>query len=495
MRELLEQYDLPIVTQELESNNEIQSEKHLKPIADSIVKIIEERSSGVQDLAVFGSAENPYEIGYETVIPSFQKSLIENHDFRVLIGGPNCKKPYSASVYNVSALSFGPIGKKFILSVNQAAKEQGFYQNTGEAGISPYHFGDDIDIEASGFDIDEYFNRKHCEEYSAGDLVWEIGSGYYGCCTVQGKFDESLYRLKAALPSIKMIEIKLSQGLEPSKRLPVKRLTPGIAKVLGVSPSSIVALPTSHREFSNPVELLKFVERLRILSGCKPIGIKLSVGNKRQFMSLCKAMLVTKIVPDFLTIDGMEAGTSGSSRSVTGFMGSTLDESLVFANNILIGCGLRKHLKIIASGRVFSERDIVSKMARGADICATARSILIATGCDQQLECYKGTCNKGIATQDPKLLSNFDCEKATRRVRNFHEMTMQGLSEILSVMGLISTNGISMKHVQKRISVTETRMLSELYQNIPEGSLNSYINWRIPSSIRQDWKTAKHNQF
>jgi glutamate synthase domain-containing protein 2 len=399
---------------------------------------------------------------------------------------------------NCSALSFGPIGKKFILAVNRAARRGGFFQNTGEAGISPYHFGVDIDTEAPGFDIDKFFRHLHAGKYpqleQAGDVVWQLGTGYFGCRNEDGSFDPEQFRTKALLKNVKMIELKLSQGVEPGKALPVKQMTPGIAKVMGVRWEGEARLQDKHSAFSTPIELLHFIDHLRQLSDGKPVGLKIGLSHRQWFLAICKAMLKTGILIDFITVDGMEAGSSGVPKGASGFTGNSLDDALVFIHNALVGTNLRKQIKIIASGRVFTEQDIISKLARGADLCSTARGMMLAAGCDQQRECYKGTCFKGIATQDTWLLRNFDTDLNEMRIYNYHHITIEEFIDLLSIAGVRHPSQIGPFHVQKRITHGDMVTLDEVYDFLKPGVLLSPWPWMKPKRFRRYWSLSKPDQ-
>lgn len=465
-----------------------------KPVTEYIVSLVQERSAGINEPEAFGACEDMEQIGYESLLPSYSKAIPSQVQPKIKIGGPHCTQPYEASVYNCSALSFGPLSKQFILAMNKAAFECGFYQNTGEAGISPYHFGVDIDVEDPEFCAETFFARLHQGQEpavkTAGDVVWQLGTGYFGCRREDGSFDPDQFRLKSRIANVKMIELKLSQGVEPRKEMPVKQLTPGIAKLMGISHAQDAKLLTEHIEFSTPVELMNFVARLRDLSGGKPVGLKLGVTHKYWFLAICKAMLKTGILPDFITVDGMEAGTSAASKGASGYTGTPLNESVVFVHNALVGIDVREHIRIIASGRVFTERDIIAKLARGADLCAAARSMLLAVGCDQQRECYKGICQKGIATQDPVLTARFNVDENAARIVNFHRITIQELNELLAIAGLHHPSELGPGFVQRRVSPIESKTLDELYVYIPRGSLLSPFSWRIPKSYRQHWSLA-----
>ncbi|MCE3235401.1 MAG: glutamate synthase [Vampirovibrio sp.] len=472
--------------------------KSPNPISEVVVGIIAERALGIKRPWAFGTSEDFEKLGHEALLPALAKTTVRDTPFLVTIGSPQCKQPYQASLLNCSALSFGPMGKNFILALNQAAHLGGFYQNTGEAGLSPFHFGVDVDIEAPDFNAEAFFagvkQNAFAEALEAGDLVWQIGNGYFGCRTPDGYFDPLQFAEKATLNNVKMIEIKLSQGVEPCKTMPVPRVTTGMAKLMGLPSTDQARLQNEHSAFSSPVGLLRFVQQLRELSGGKPVGIKTGISHRYYFLAICKAMLQTGIVPDFITVDGMEAGTAAASIGTTGFTGTSLNESILFVHNALVGIQMRKHIKIIASGRVFTEQDIITKLARGADLCLTARGMLLAVGCDQQRECYKGLCTKGIATQDPSLLKRFNIRENAIRLYHYHKLTIEELMELFSIAGVNHPDQIAPHMIQKRISTVEVKPLNEIYDFIKPGSLLTIWPWRIPKAFRQAWRFAKPDE-
>lgn len=433
-------------------------------------------------------------IGHESLLPALIKTAIAEGQPKICIGGPQCSQPYEASFLNASALSFGPMGKKFILALNRAAFKAEFYQNTGEAGLSPYHFGLDVDIESEGFDPDAFFDELarmgNTRLQQAGALVWQLGNGYFGCRNADGSFNPTQFQRKSGLAPVKMIEIKLSQGVEPAARMPVKEVTPGIAGLMGIDIANQAVLQSGHASFSCPVELLGFVKQLRTLSGGKPVGVKMGVSHRHYVLALCKAMRQTGILLDFITVDGMEAGTAAAQGGSLGFTGTALNDAIVFVHNALQGSNLRKQVKIIASGRVFTEQEMVYGLARGADLFATARGMMLSVGCDQQLECYKGTCPRGIATQDPKLLRNFNTEQNTERLIQYHQLTIQGLKALASMAGLVHPSQFHPCHVQKRVSVTEVLPLDEVYEFLKPGALFSPWPWLFPQKYKRAWAMA-----
>lgn len=469
-----------------------------KPIPDQIVHLILERAAGIKRPQAFGTTEDVEQVGFESLLPALVKSELPAEPPRITIGSPQCKQPYQASLFNCAALSFGPLSKQFILAMNRAAHQGGFFQNTGEAGLSPYHFNVDIDVEAPDFDMDHFIEelKQGCypELEKAGDVVWQLGNGYFGCRKNDGSFDSEQFQKKASIPNIRMIEVKLSQGVEPRKEMPVKQVTTGMAKIMGISWSTQATLQSEHSSFSSPVELLNFVGRLRELSGGKPVGLKVGISHRHYFLAICKAMLKTGIWLDFISVDGMEAGTAAALQGASGYTGTALNDAILFVHNALVGSNLRKHIRVIASGRIFTERDMMSKLARGADLCATARGMLLSVGCDQQLECYKGTCKRGIATQDPALLKHFNSRENTKRIVHYHKATIQELMELLSIAGVTHPSQIGPWHIQKRVSPTDVKTLDEVYEFLKPGALRTPWPWLIPETYRKPWRRAKANE-
>jgi glutamate synthase domain-containing protein 2 len=466
-----------------------------KPVPEKIVQQILERAVGLKRPESLGTANDVESVGYETLLPALVKTPVSWEQPRVLIGSHQCRQPYQASLLNCSALSFGPMGKPFILALNKAAAMGGFYQNSGEAGLSPYHFGIDLDVESPDFNTDVFFQQlidgHYPELKQAGDIVWQLGNGYFGCRKNDGSFDPEQFAKKVSVSSIKMIEVKLSQGVEPRKEMPVKQVTAGIAKIMGIKWSTQACLQSEHSSFSSPIELLKFISQLRELSGGKPVGLKIGISHRHYFLAICKAMIKTGIMIDFISVDGMEAGTAASIQGAAGFTGTALNDAILFVHNALVGTNLRNQVKIIASGKVLTERDMVSKLARGADVCATARGILLAAGCDQQRECYKGTCQKGIATQDPELLKHFNVRENTQRIYQYHKATIQEMMELLSIAGVSHPDQIGPFHIQMRLSPAELKTLDEIYEFIKPGSLLSPFPWMVPESFRKAWNLAE----
>ncbi|MGK0291556.1 MAG: glutamate synthase domain-containing protein 2 [bacterium] len=413
--------------------------------------LVYRRSKKEVDTLPFGSRMDVYKAGYEWISHSLNALNPEEmlSDIRVQIGGINCKQPYSASLLNISAMSYGALSKNAILSLNAGAKQGNFAHNTGEGGLSKYHLA------------------------NKGDLIWQIGTGYFGCRDQEGLFSPEEFKKKATLPNVKMIEIKLSQGAKPGHGgiLPADKNTPEIAKIRGVDPHIQINSPPTHNKFSTPIELLQFIQELRDLSEGKPVGFKLCIGKKSEFISICKAMVQTKIIPDFIVVDGGEGGTGAAPLEYTNSVGMPLKEGLSFVDDALIGFSLRKEIKLIAGGKIFSGIDLIKNLALGADLCYSARGMMLALGCIQALQCHKNKCPTGIATQDPMLSQGLVVENKKTRVSNYHEETIRSVIEILAATGLQHPNKLKRSHIYRRINEMEICRYDEIFPEITEGCL------------------------
>jgi len=429
----------------------VESDTNGKPFSRLSRSLIYQRAKMENDTIPFGTQLDVYENGYEWLSHSI--AAISHHELdenpRVLVGGPNCLQPYSASIYNISAMSFGSLSQNAILALNGGAKMGGFAHNTGEGGISDYH------------------------KNPGGDLIWQIGTGYFGCRHPDGKFNDEAYAEKAQSPQIKMIEIKLSQGAKPGHGgiLPARKVTPEIARIRLVKEGFDVISPPAHSEFRTPLEMLGFVKKLRDLSGGKPVGIKLCIGRRSEFFAICKAMVETGTYVDFITVDGGEGGTGASPQEFSNAVGMPLREAVAFVYDVLTGFGLKKHIKIISSGKVASGFDLVKNIALGADLCNSARGMMFALGCIQALECNSNTCPTGVATQDASLMKGLVVEDKTVRVFNFHRLTVASAVELLGAAGLHHTHELTRAYVNRRMAPNIMQSYMETYPYIPEGSL------------------------
>jgi glutamate synthase domain-containing protein 2 len=418
----------------------------------------------------FGTKKNVYEVGYEWINHSINPKKVLDEASRVWVGGRDCKQPYLASVFNVSAMSYGALSKNAVLALNKGAKEGGFAHNTGEGGLSPYHL-------------------EH-----EGDLIWQIGTGYFSCRNADGTFNAEAFQEKAANSSVKMIEIKLSQGAKPGHGgiLPKEKITPEIAAIRLVGMDKDVASPPAHTAFSTPIEMMHFIAKLRELSKGKPIGFKLCVGKPHEFLGVCKAMIETDIYPDFITVDGGEGGTGAAPLEFSDSVGTPLSDGLSFVHNALVGFNIRDKMRLIASGKVTTGFDLIAKIAMGADMCNSARGMMFALGCIQALQCHANTCPTGVATQDPDLVKGLVVEHKWKRVRNFHNLTIHTFLELLGAAGFSSPQELRPYHIQRRISATEVKNLAEIYHYIKPGSL---LEHSVPAAFKHAMALATPNSF
>lgn len=420
-----------------------------KPFSRENRSLIYQRAKKVTDTLPFGTQKNLYEIGYEWVNHSIAPQICEESEMTVKVGSSQCKKPYIASRFNISAMSYGALSKNAILALSEGAKLGKFYHNTGEGGLSPYHLK------------------------GGGDLVWQIGTGYFGCRDASGNFDPKKFEERAVNEQVKMIEIKLSQGAKPGHGglLPASKVTKEISEIRGVEMGHDVHSPAYHKAFSTPVELLKFVKTLRDLSGGKPVGFKLCVGKRHEFVAICKAIIKTKIYPDFITVDGGEGGTGAAPLEFSNYVGTPLREGLILVHNCLIGFGLRDQIRVIASGKVTTGFEIVSKLCIGADICNSARGMMLALGCIQALQCNTNKCPAGVATQDPNLVAGLDIPSKSIRVFNFQKETLKSAADMIGAMGLKNPKELKPYYLIRRFSETEVQNYTQMYEYLNEGEL------------------------
>lgn len=432
--------------------------------------LIYQRSKNVRDTVPFGTQQDVYEVGYEWVNHSLRPVHLEQKDLRVQVGGPDCKQPYSASLLNISAMSYGSLSANAVLALNSGAKLGNFAHNTGEGGISDVHLN------------------------GGGDLIWQIGTGYFGCRNHDGTFSAEKFAEKASLAQVKMIEIKLSQGAKPGHGgiLPAAKLTAEIAKIRDVPMGQDVLSPPGHSAFSTPLELVEFIQLLREKSGGKPIGFKLCVGKRREFLAICKAMHETGIKPDFITVDGGEGGTGAAPLEFTNNIGTPLCEGLIFVHNALTGFDLRKDIRVISSGKVVSGFGIVKRLALGADLCNSARAMMMALGCIQALKCNTNRCPVGVATQDPTLMYGLDPADKKVRVYNLHKNLEKSVCEMMGAMGLQNTEELQPWHLMRRVSSTEVRHYGEIYEYLEPGSL---LHSNMPNSYARAVASAQSSSF
>lgn len=449
-----------------------ESETDGSPISRMYRSVIYRRAKGEMDTEPYGTKLNTQSIGYEWIGHSIESSHIktDNPDPRISIGGPHCTRPYSASIFNISAMSYGALSDNAIRALNKGARIGGFFHNSGEGGVSNYHL-----------------------EYG-GDLVWEIGTGYFGCRDPQGNFCPAKFQAMARHNSIKMIEIKLSQGAKPGHGgiLPASKNSDEIARIRLVEPGTTVKSPASHSAFSTPMEMMTFIQQLRDLTEGKPIGFKLTIGRKSEFIALCMAMSQSGITPDFITVDGAEGGTGAAPLEYSNSVGMPLREALAFVHDSLLGFNLKQHIKVIASGKVFTGFDLVKNLALGADACNSARGMMIALGCVQSLLCNTNKCPTGVATQNRKLSAGLVVENKAERVARYHRQTVLAAMEIIASAGLNEPAELNRTYIHRRTSETSIKRYDEIYPYPLTGCL---LGTDIPDSFAAEMSEACAHSF
>ena len=442
-----------------------------RPFSREERSVVYQRSKNAVDTLPFGSKFNHYARGHEWLNHSILPTYAPESFPKINIGNKDCTKPYDASLLNISAMSFGSLSANAILALNRGAKVGGFAHNTGEGSISPYH-----------------------TEYG-GDLIWQLGTGYFGCRTKEGNFDpEAFGRRIEANPTVKMIEIKIGQGAKPGHGglLPGRKVNREVAAIRGVGPGQTVHSPPFHTAFKTPFELLDFIALLRELSHGLPVGIKLCIGRKSEFLALCKAMTERQISPDFIAVDGSEGGTGAAPLEFANSIGHPLSDALTFVHSALTACALRAQIKIIASGRIISGFDMLKKLVLGADLCYSARAMMFALGCIQALRCHKNDCPVGVATQRKSLTTGLVPEVKYKRVANYHRATLESLFEMMASAGLIHPTQLRPHHIQKRLNDRQIKHYGEIYTFLKEGAFEKGL---APEPWMESWKKARPDAF
>ncbi|WP_366657095.1 FMN-binding glutamate synthase family protein [Fodinicurvata sp. EGI_FJ10296] len=427
----------------------LDSDHQGRPYSHDQRALVYKRAKNVESVQAFGTDRDPYSPGYEWINHAMQGRKQDAEAYRITIGDADCAKPYSASVFNISAMSFGSLSGRAVEALNQGAKMGNFYHDTGEGGISSHH-------------------RIH-----GGDLVWEIGTGYFGCRTPDGRFDPKAFADRASSDQVRMIEIKLSQGAKPGKGglLPGAKVTQEIADARGVPIGLDVLSPPGHSAFSDPVGLMTWIAELRELSGGKPVGFKLCVGHRWEFLALVKAMLKTGITPDFIVVDGAEGGTGAAPAELSNHVGTPLREGLIFVVNALTGANLRHRIKIAAAGKVVDGHDMAANIALGADWCNAARPFMFSLGCVQTKQCHTGHCPVGVATQDRWREAGLVVEDKAPRVYHFHRNTVAALSEYVGAAGLSHPWDLRPYHLRIRMAGNEVHSADSIYDFLTPGIL------------------------
>jgi glutamate synthase domain-containing protein 2 len=450
----------------------VESDTDGSPINRNDRSVIYQRAKKQIDTTPFGTQLNVYAEGYEwmnhSIVP-LDFHAVDHHP-RVNVGNKDCKQPYSASILNISAMSFGSLSSHAVEALNAGAKIGGFAHNTGEGGLSPYHL-------------------KH-----GGDIIWQIGTGYFGARDEEGRFSPEAFKKNAMRSEVKMIEIKLSQGAKPGHGgiLPAKKNTPEVAAIRLVKAGTTVFSPPFHSAFSTPKEMIRFVQMLRELSGGKPVGFKLCVGRKSEFISICKAMVELDIYPDFITVDGGEGGTGAAPPEFSNFVGMPLLDGLAFVDNMLKGFGIRHHIKVGASGKILTGFQILRAIALGADMCNSARAMMMALGCIQALECNKNTCPTGVATQEQSLVAGLVVDDKKVRVANFHKNTIESFVELMAASGIDNPSKLNRHQISRRVFMNEVKTLEEIYPSIPASAM---LTTPVPERYKLSFESASAEKF
>jgi glutamate synthase domain-containing protein 2 len=452
----------------------LESDTEAMPFSRAQRSLVYQRAKTETDKRPFGTQLEVTASGYEWINHSVCPTELPTHDFRVTIGGEGCAQPYSASIFNISAMSFGALSANAILALNSGAQRGGFAHDTGEGSISVHH-------------------RQH-----GGDLIWEIGSGYFGCRHADGRFNEEMFATNARDPQVKMIEIKLSQGAKPGHGgvLPGAKVTPEIAEARGVAVGVDCVSPARHSAFDTPRGMMDFIVRLRELSGGKPVGLKLCIGHPWEWFAMVKAMLATGITPDFIVVDGGEGGTGAAPLEFTDHVGAPLQEGLRLVHNTLVGAGLRDRIKLGCAGKVISAFDIVRMMALGADWCNSARGFMFSLGCIQAQSCHTGHCPTGVTTQDPVRQQALVVPDKATRVFNYHQNTLKALKELIQAAGLQHPSDITLAHIVRRDADGRTRLMSNSLPTLKAGVLlQPSLPPEMHNVFRLHWPRASADSF
>lgn len=451
----------------------VESNTDGRPFDRDTRSLIYRRAKSVADKKPFGTELDVYAEGYTWLAHSITPRPVTADpvgDLRITVGGDRCAQPYSLSVLNISAMSFGALSARAIHSMNQGAAAGRFAHDTGEGGISRHH-------RAGG-----------------GDLIWQIGTGYFGCRADDGSFDEDLFAAQAVDPQVKMIELKMSQGAKPGHGgiLPAAKVTEEIAEARKVPAGQDVLSPTWHTAFSDPIGMIRFLDRLRDLSGGKPVGFKICIGDPREFASIVKAMIELDTYPDFIVVDGGEGGTGAAPLEFSDSLGMPLVEGLMLVQNVLTGAGVRDRMKVGASGKMVTASAIAQSMALGADWCNTARAFMMSVGCIQAQQCHTNQCPVGVATQDERLQRALVVEDKSVRVEQFHRNTVVALAEIVAAMGLDHPSQLEPDHVVRRVSEYEVRTFGEIHPVLPSGAL---LDGAAPERFQRIWDAVGTDAF
>jgi len=438
----------------------VESNQSGRPIPRELRSVVYQRAKGQTETQPFGTQLDVNQEQYEWVNHSIMPKKAASQELRIKVGGKDCRQPYHASILNISAMSYGALSSAAVSALNLGAQKGGFLHNTGEGGLSPYHL-------------------------LGGDVTWQIGTGYFGCRTPEGFFNPVAFRERAVLPNVKMIEIKLSQGAKPGKGglLPAAKVNEEVAKIRLVPMGKDVHSPAAHSAFSTPMELLKFIQQLRDLSDGKPIGFKLCVGHRHEFLAICKAMVETGIRPDFITVDGGEGGTGAAPLEFANHVGTPLEDGLTFVVDALRGFGLRDDIRVIAAGKVLTSFHILTRVALGADMVNCARGMMLAMGCIQALKCNTNECPTGVATSNVHLVQGLHVPSKSERVYRFHQETVHQFFELLAALGLESPSEVRRVDINRRMHNGVIKTYADLFPVVNTGVFLNERNWAAFGSV------------
>jgi len=455
------------------------------PIPRETRAVIYARAKGQLETKPFGTEHDTYRMGYEWAAHSLDGTKIHDNRTqeekddgvlrdgeqpRVRVGGADCRQPYESSLLNISAMSFGSLSPTAVRALNRGAQLGQFAHNTGEGGVSPYH------LEAGG------------------DLIWQVGTGYFGCRAADGGFDAEKFRDTVSHASVRMIELKLSQGAKPGHGgvLPGRKVSAEIASIRGVPEGKTVVSPPLHSAFQTPTEMMHFLAKLRELSDGRPVGFKICIGKRHEFLAICKAILETGIAPDFISVDGGEGGTGAAPIEFSNSVGMPARDAWLFARNALVGSGLRDRITLFASGKIMAGFDMIRALALGIDACNSARGMMFALGCIQALRCDTDLCPTGVATQKPGLYRGLDPADKSQRVRRYHARTVESLLELLEAMGAPGPHDVRPDMIFRRVHDLQVRTYADLYEFLEPGQLTE---GNVPTHWRNDWEHASAGTF
>jgi glutamate synthase domain-containing protein 2 len=439
-----------------------------RPFDRDVRSLIYERAKGTAAEQSYGTERDIDYAGYEYLLHSVAPVEPAPEPFRVRIGGPDCKQHYDMALMNISSMSFGSLSGNALRALNNGARKGHFAHDTGEGGLTPYHLG-------------------------GADLIWEIGSGYFGTRNNDGSFDPKQFADKAAHDAVKCISIKLSQGAKPGFGgvLPGVKVSKEIAAYRGVPVGEKCVSPAAHSAFGTPRELMAFVAQLRELTDGKPVGLKLCVGSRVDVLAMCKAMLAEGVAPDFIIVDGAEGGTAAAPLEYEDHVGLPLTDGLIVVHNALVGTDLRERIRIGASGKVATGSDIVKRLIQGADYTNSARAMMMATGCIQSMRCHTNHCPVGVATQDPRRARALDVADKSERVYRYQQATVNQAMRIMASMGVSDPSMLNPHMLRKRVSPSEQRSYAELYEWLTPAELFDHA----PVRWRSDWEHADPDSF